>query len=241
MLIIYALTQIMDEGLARILALHHLLQMCRTPIHYILLKGLRNARYISENHDKVKPEMNLKELLLQLNSEVKKLRGKKNFPEISNVAENGGPLMQVLVKDISSEDESRCEALRSLDLNFVLNILLHKLLKIDISSNVSTAIEKIKKIRITLCHAGSSFTQVEFNTHLDELFGQLKVFYQSLKWSEESLTAKRSIIIKEAESKDTPTICSECRNLFKSRRFFRTPKWILYCYLCSSPLTVVLT
>lgn len=199
----------MDEGLARILALHHLLQVCRSPIHSILLKRLKSAQYISENHDKVKPEMNLKELFLQINSEVKKLRKKTNIPEISNIAENCGPLSEVLVKDLFIENESRCEPLRDLDLNFVLNILLHRLIRIDLSSNVFTAIEKIKKIRITLCHAGSSFTQEKFDYHLDELFRQLEVLYQNLGWSQESLTVKRSIIIKEAESKDTPTICSK--------------------------------
>lgn len=212
MLIFCALTQMMDEGLARILALLHLLQECRIPIHRILLKGLRSAHYISENHDKVRPEMNLKELFLQINSEIKKLRGKKNFPEIGNIAENGGPLSEVLVKDLSSENKSRCEALLDLDLNFVLNILLHRHIKIDLTSDVLTAIEKIKKIRITLCHAGSSFTQEMFKYQLDELFGQLQVLYKSLEWSQESLIAKRSIIIKEAESKDTPIICSKYRD-----------------------------
>ncbi|KAK3853407.1 hypothetical protein Pcinc_040051 [Petrolisthes cinctipes] len=207
----------MDDkfGIDRILALLHLLNESRDPIYNILLSGFKSAHYITENHDKVKPEMNLKELLLQINTEVKRrnrnLGGNNSYPEISNIAENEKILSKVLVKDLLSQDGSQCKALHGLDLNFVFNILLHRLIRIELSPDVSTAIAKLKKIRTNLCHAGSNYSKTEFETVLEELLGHLGVLYQNLGWAQNSLNVKRYTIMKEAESKQTPVIFNEVR------------------------------
>ncbi|KAK4301201.1 hypothetical protein Pmani_026622 [Petrolisthes manimaculis] len=195
-----------NSGLDRILALLHLLNVSRDPIYNILLNGFKSAHYITENHDKVKPEMNLKELFLQINTEVKRRNRnpgeKNNYPEISKITEN---------EKMLSQEGSQCKVLHGLDIMFIFNILLHRLINIELSKDVSTAVEKLKKIRTNLCHAGSNYSQTEFETVLEELLGHLRVLYQNLGWAQNSLNVKRYTIMKEAESKQTAVIFNEVR------------------------------
>lgn len=120
--------------------------------------------------------------------------------EILNLHEKEKILDKITVNNLLQKDEDTCRLLQELDLNFVLNIILNKLINFRLDKKLIEALYKMKKVRQSLVHAKYNFTENDFEENLTRLVEAVTVIREALHLPEQLLLERSELCRLEAKS-----------------------------------------